>query len=83
MEKKEVLVTYRVVSEHAGDKLVEKKTVLEAATDIFNLVKEKGMQCAVKGSFIVFNTIDELSRKLEDAALGGMGIKIYDEVHGG
>ena len=83
MIKKETVVSYRVVSEHAGDKLIEKKPVLEAAKDIFGLVKEKAMQCAVSGKFITFNTVDELIKKLEEAVIGGMRIKVFDELFGG
>ena len=83
MKNKKVLISYRVVSEHAGDKLVEKKAVLEAAKEIFGLVKEKAMQCATNGTFIAFNTVEELANKLEQAAISGMRIKIYDEVYGG
>jgi len=83
MSEKNTLVTYRVVSEFAGDKLVEKKPILEAAKEIFGLVKEKAMQCAVKGTFITFNTVEELTTKLEDAAIGGLRIKVFDEVFGG
>jgi len=83
MTNNEILISYRVVSEFAGDKFVEKKSLVDAAKEIFGLVKEKAMQCAVSGTFIVFDTIEDLTQKLEKAAIGGLRIKVYDEVFGG
>jgi hypothetical protein len=41
------------------------------------------MQCAVKGEFIEFDTVEELSDKLEDAVGSGYSIRVFDTVIGG
>lgn len=76
-------VSYDVVSEVAGHQPNKDVPIIEAAKDIFNKVKKKAMQCAIKGDFIQFDTVDELMDKLAKAAKGGYSIKVYDEVIGG
>lgn len=81
--EKEILVDYDVVSEIAGHQANKGVKLVEAAKDIFAKVKEKGMQCAVKGTFITFETVNELMTKLKQSVEQGYSIKIYDEVYGG
>jgi len=76
-------INYRVVSEFAGDRTHENVPILEAAQDIFNLVKEKAMEVAVQGKFLVFETVGELVKMLETAAKGMASIKVYDANYGG
>jgi len=83
MTKQEVLIDYDVVSETQGHEQNRGIKLVEAAKDIFGKVKEKAMECAVKGEFIQFNTVDELQRKLEVAAKEGFAIRCYDHVVGG
>jgi len=79
----EIKVDYDVVSEIAGHQPNRGVELVTAAEDIFSKVKEKGMQCAVKGEFIEFKTVDELQSKLESAAVDGFSIRCFDEVIGG
>jgi hypothetical protein len=86
MEQKttsEMMVDYDVVSEFAGHQPNRRVPMAEAVEDIFTRVKEKGMQCAVKGEFIQFNTIAELQRKLEESVVNGFSIRCFDENIGG
>ena len=83
MPKQECLVDYDVVSEFAGHQKNRQVAVIEAAEDIFKRVKEKAMQCAVKGEFIEFNTIAQLKEKLKNAVSGGYSIRVFDENVGG
>ncbi len=76
-------IDYDVVSEIAGHQPNRGVVLVEAAKDIFTRVKEKAMQCAVKGEFIQFDTIDELQQKLSGATDKGFSIRIYDENIGG
>ena len=76
-------IDYDVVTEMAGHQENRGVQLMTAATDIFSKTKEKAMQVAVQGSFIQFNTVDELSSKLFDAAKSGFSIKVYDQVIGG
>lgn len=76
-------IDYDVVSEIAGHQPNKGVVLVEAAKDIFTKVKEKAMQCAVKGEFIQFETIDELQEKLSNAADKGFSIRCYDENIGG
>ena len=76
-------IDYDVVSEIAGHQPNRQVLVMEAAEDIFGRVKEKGMQCAVKGEFIQFKTVDELQQKLSQAAKEGFSIRVFDENIGG
>ena len=46
-------------------------------------VKNKAMQCAVKGEFIEFDTVEELQDKLTDAAEHGFSIRVFDVNVGG
>ena len=78
-----VKVDYDVVSEIAGHQPNKGVQLVEAAEDIFKKVKEKAMQCAIKGEFIQFGTIEELQTKLETAANSGFSIRVYDQVIGG
>lgn len=80
---KETLVDYDVVSEMAGHTKNRGVVLVEAAKDIFARVKEKAMQVAVKGEFLEFDNIEELSAKLEIAAGNGYSIRCYDENIGG
>jgi len=80
---KEILVDYDVVSEIAGHQPNKGVKLVEAAKDIFAKVKEKAMQCAIKGEFIQFGTIDELQDKLAIACKEGFRIAVHDEVVGG
>ena len=81
--QKEVVVNYSINSEVAGDKRNTNVPLIEAAKDIFKHVKEKAMQCAIKGEFIQFSTINELQEKLSMAAQRGFTIHCYDEDLGG
>lgn len=76
-------ITYDVVSEVAGHTHNEGVELVSAAQDIFRKVKEKAMQCAVKGEFIEFRSINELQDKLSQASDGGFSIRVFDEVVGG
>jgi hypothetical protein len=76
-------ITYDVVSEFAGHTHNQDVEIVHAAMDIFTRVKEKAMQCAVKGEFIEFTTIAELQHKLSIAADSGFSIRCFDEVIGG
>lgn len=76
MEEK---VSYDCVSEFAGHQTFRDVEVVEAAKDIFAKVKEKSMECAVNGEYIAFQTIEELSGKLKDAAVKGVSIRIVDQ----
>ena len=80
---KDVLIDYDVVSEFAGHQANKGVKLVEAAKDIFSKVKEKAMQVAVKGEFLQFETIDELSEKLEKAVKDGFSIRVFDELVGG
>jgi len=82
-ENKSVLVDYDVVSEVAGHQPNRQVNLAEASQDIFTRVRSKGMQCAVKGEFIEFDTVEELSDKLEDAVGSGYSIRVFDTVIGG
>ena len=53
-------IDYDVVSEFAGHQPNKGVELVQAAKDIFSKVKEKSMQCAVKGEFIQFEKIEEL-----------------------
>ena len=79
----EVKVDYDVVSEIAGHQPNKQVAIVEATKDIFAKVKEKAMQCAVKGDFIQFDTVQELEDKLKVAVTKGYSIRIYDENIGG
>ena len=81
--EKEILVDYDVVSAIAGYQPNKKVPLVEAAKDIFFQVKEKAMQCAVKGTFLVFDTIAELENHLTEAVKYGYSIRCYDELIGG
>jgi len=80
---KEVLVDYDVVSEIAGHQPNRGVALVEAAKDIFSKVKEKAMECAVKGEFIQFDTVAELQDKLKIAVQSKYSIRCYDHVIGG
>jgi len=82
-EKKEMKCDYDVVSEIAGHQPNRQVELVEAAKDIFAKVKEKAMQCAVKGEFIQFDTVQELEDKLQVAVVKGYSIRCYDENIGG
>jgi len=79
----ELKVDYDVVSEIAGHQSNKGVVIVDAAKDIFTRVKEKAMQCAVRGEFIQFDTIGELQEKLSGAAESGFSIRCYDEDLGG
>lgn len=79
----DVKVDYDIVSEFAGHQPNRGVQLFEAAKDIFTRVKEKAMQCAIKGEFIEFKTIDELQEKLLVAARDGFSIRVFDENIGG
>jgi len=81
--EQELKVDYDVVSEMAGHQPNKSVVLADAARDIFAKVKEKAMQCAVKGEFITFDTVNELQQKLSVAAVEGYSVKIYDENIGG
>jgi len=80
---KQTLVNYDVVSEIAGHQSNTGVKLVDAAKDIFTRCKEKSMQCAVKGDFIEFDSVNELQSKLSDAVKKGFNIRIFDEVIGG
>ncbi len=79
----EITIDYDVVSDIAGHQPNRGVQVVEAAKDIFTRVKEKAMQCAIKGEFIVFDSVEELQTKLTAAAKDGFSIRCYDEDIGG
>ena len=83
VQTQDILVDYDVVSEIAGHQPNKKVPMVEAAKDIFAKVKEKAMQCAVKGEFISFDTITDLQDKLKLAVKNGYSIRVFDEVIGG
>ena len=76
-------INYDVVSEFAGHQQNTGVELVEAAKDIFTKVKNKAMQCSIKGEFIEFADVDELQGKLQEAAIGGFTIRVYDEIYGG
>jgi len=78
-----ILVDYSINSDIAGDKRNKGIPIIEAAKDIFKHVKEKAMQCAIKGDFIQFVSISELQEKLTIAVKNGWTIHCYDEDIGG
>jgi len=77
------MVDYDVVSEFAGHQKNKGVLIANAAMDIFQKVKEKAMQCAVKGEFIQFNNVEELQEKLSRAVDDGYSIRVLDENIGG
>ena len=79
----EIKIDYDVVSEIAGHQPNRGVVLVEAAKDIFTRVKEKAMQCAIKGEFINFDNIGELQSKLSVAAKEGFSIRCFDEDIGG
>ena len=83
MTADEMKVSYDVVSEIAGHQPNREVPMANAIEDIFSKVKEKGMQCAVKGEFIQFSTVDDLKTKLADAVVEGFSIRVFDENIGG
>ena len=83
MTKHEIEINYDVVSPIAGHQPNRGVKLVEAAKDIFAKVKEKAMQCAVKGEFITFKSINELQEKLAQAANNGFSIRVFDEDIGG
>jgi len=72
--KDEILVDYDVVHEIAGHQSNKGVKIIDAAKDIFKKCKENAMQCAVSGTFIQFDTIDELIGQLSSAMSGGYSI---------
>jgi hypothetical protein len=80
---KNILVDYTIVHQYAGDMRKKGVELVAAANDIFSNVKEKAMQCSIKGQFIVFETVDELADKLQAAVSSGFRIAVYDELIGG
>lgn len=83
MDENNVTIDYDVVTEFSGHQPNKGVKLKEAAKDIFNRVKEKAQQVAVKGEFISFSTIDELEEKLERAVGSGYRITVFDENVGG
>jgi hypothetical protein len=77
------LVDYTIVHQYAGDVRHTGIELVNAAKDIFSHVKEKAMQCSIKGEFITFNTVEELANKLSTAMQEGFRIAVYDELIGG
>jgi len=83
MTKKETTIDYGVVTRFNGHQINKGVKIVDAAKDIFSRVKEKAMQCAVKGEFIVFDTVEDLQKKLEHAAKSGFRVAVYDQNIGG
>ena len=81
--EQEIKIDYDVVSEIAGHQPNRGVELVNAAKDIFQKVKEKAMQVAVKGEFITFETVEELQARLSSAAKDGFSIRVYDENVGG
>ncbi len=79
----ETKITYECVSEFAGHQTKQNVVLSEAAQDIFSKVKEKAMQCAIGGTFVNFESIEELSGILKGAAGNTTSIRVYDEIIGG
>ena len=77
------LVDYDEVSDFHGHKSNKGVELVDAARDIFSKVKSKAMQVAVKAEFLTFDSVEELSTKLEAAAQNGYSIRVYDELIGG
>lgn len=80
---KEMKINYDVVHEIAGHQEHRGVSLIEAAKDIFQKCKEKAMECSIKGTFITFDTIEQLEVKLAEGASNGFRIAIYDEDFGG
>lgn len=74
-------IDYDVVSEIAGHQPNKGVAVEIAAENIYGLCKNKGMECAVDGKFVEFDTVSELKDKLEQAE--GMSVRVFDVNIGG
>lgn len=81
MEQK--TIDYDIVNQFSGHQPNKGVELVEAARDIFDKVKGKAMQVAVKAEFITFDSIEELQDKLLSAAENGFSIRVYDENIGG
>jgi hypothetical protein len=57
--------------------------ICRATEDIFGKVKSKGMECAVDGKFIEFDTVEELNGKLTQAAESALSVRLFDVNIGG
>lgn len=78
-----IKIDYEIVDRMAGHQPNKGVELVEAAKNIFKHVKEKAMQCAVNGDFIEFDTINDLQKKLANAAKNGFSIRVHDENIGG
>jgi hypothetical protein len=76
-------INYDVVSEIAGHQSNKGVEVVTAAEDIFGKVKNKGMQCAVKGEFKEFDSVEELTGILTEAGDAEYSIRVFDVNIGG
>ena len=79
----EQTIDFNVVSPILGHQINKGVNIVQAARDIFKRVRTQGMQCAVKGDFIQFDTVEELQSKLEIVAKDGFNICVFDELIGG
>lgn len=77
------MVDYDVVSDIHGHLSNKKVEVVKAAQDIFGKVKNNAMQCAVKGNFVSFDNVSELTTILENAEMENFSVRVYDENIGG
>ena len=82
-KNKDIFVNYDLVSEFAGHQKNKGVELVAATENIFRHVKEKAMQCAVKGEFIEFDTVAQLKDKLTFAVKEGYSIRVFDENVGG
>ena len=83
IKDEDILVTYDVAHRIAGHRKNKDVKLVEAVKDIFSLVKEKSMQVAIKGVFVQFETIQELTTRIKVAAIEGVSVRVHDENVGG
>jgi len=77
------LIDYDVVSEIAGHQPNRAVELSRAVEDIYGKCKNKAMQCAVNGEFVEFDTMEELTGKLEAAQDKALSIRVFDQNIGG
>ena len=83
VKKSEKKIDYDVVNEFSGHQSNKGVSLKEAAKDIYSRVKNKAMQCSIKGEFIEFNTEQELESQLDKALENGFSVRVFDELIGG
>lgn len=83
IKDEDILVTYDVADRIAGHRKNKDVKLVDTVKNIFHLVKEKSMQVAIKGVFVQFETIKELTDRIRSAAIEGVSIRVHDENVGG